>query len=302
MAIRSMTGFGRATTTPGDVTYGVEARAVNHRFLDLRIRLPREAGHLESVVRTALGQRFARGRVDLSVTSGSDDDTPHMQAVTLNLALARSIVQAHKTLAAELGVPLAVDTADVCGVPGVLVPSQTLPGGPELDAAVLRAVESAADALLVMREAEGVSLAAELGRRLDAVAALRDRIAARAPEQSKLYRQRLETRLRELLSTLDVQADQGRVLHEVGIFAEKVDVSEELARLESHLAQARGFLSGLQSPGEDGCGRRLDFLCQEMHRETNTIGSKIQDLDLSQAVIELKAELERLREQVQNVE
>lgn len=303
MAIRSMTGFGRASLTHGDSTYVVEIRAVNHRYLDLKIRLPRELASLEPGVRAAVTQRIARGRVDVNVGTGGDDDTPRAHAVAVDQALARSVLRAHQALAAQLGIPLRLDTGDLCAVPGVLVPVVEEVGGPELAAAVLAGVGSAADALVAMRLAEGVALAAELGRRLDAVAELRGRIAERAPEQGRLYRLRVEARLRELLATLDVAADQSRILHEVGIFAERVDIAEEVARLDSHVAQARGWLSGGEPvASEEGVGRRMDFLCQEMHREANTIGSKIQDLELSQRVIALKAELERLREQVQNVE
>jgi uncharacterized protein (TIGR00255 family) len=302
MSIRSMTGFGRAAATLGETTYGVEARSVNHRFLEIRLRLPGALGHLEGAVRSLLGTRFRRGRVDLSAVSAFDVEGGKATAVEVDVGLARSLLSAHEVLARSLGVPLRVDTAELTSYPGVLVPVQAAPLTPHDAAALLAAVEQAADALLAMRVAEGEALAHEVSRRLDAVETLRGRIAARVPEQNRAYRVRLEGRMRELLQGLDLQTDQGRILHEVGIFAEKVDVAEELTRLASHLGQARSWLAVDAPTGEDGVGRRLDFLCQEMHREANTIGSKVQDIGVSELVIELKAELERLREQVQNVE
>jgi uncharacterized protein (TIGR00255 family) len=222
--------------------------------------------------------------------------------VEVDVALARSLLLAHETLSRALDVPLRVDTAQLTTFPGVLVPVQSASIDAHDAAALLSAVEQAADALLSMRTVEGEALATELSRRLEAVDGLRVRIAERAPEQNRAYRVRLEARMRELLSGLDLQTDHGRILHEVGIFAEKVDVAEELTRLQSHLAQARSWLAVDAPAGDDGVGRRLDFLCQEMHREANTIGSKVQDIEVAELVIELKAELERLREQVQNVE
>ncbi len=303
MSIRSMTGFGRASATIADVTYGVEVRAVNHRFLELRLRLPPGLGHLESSVRTLLGARCRRGRVDLNAVSSLEDEGSRATGVTVNLPLARSVLAAHQAIQADIGVTFRADTATIAGWPGVLVPVTRVAVDADVEARFLAAVEQAADGLVEMRGAEGEALQRELLRRLDAVDALRVRIEARAPEQTRAYRSRLEARMRELLAGLDIQTDQGRILHEVGIFAEKADVAEELTRLASHTAQARSWLGdGAAAAGDDGIGRRLDFLCQELNREANTIGSKVQDLEVSERVIELKAELERLREQVQNVE
>ena len=301
MPIRSMTGFGRATVTAGDTTYSVEVRAVNHRFLELRLRLPPAFGHLEASVRGVLNARFRRGRIDFNAVSSFEEDT-RVTGVSLNLPLARSVVAAHESLGRALGVPVRLDTALVAGVAGVLTAETRTVVTQDLESAFLVAVSQAADALVAMRGAEGEALSRELSRRLDAVDSLRTRVEQRAPEQTRAYRKRLETRMRELLAGLDFQTDQGRILHEVGVFAEKVDVAEELIRLASHLAQARNWLVDDSQAGDDGIGRRLDFLCQEMHREANTIGSKVQDIDVSELVIDLKAELERLREQVQNVE
>ena len=303
MALRSMTGFGRATVSDpeGSGTWAVEARSVNHRFLDVKLRLPPLLVDAESTLRAAVAQRLRRGRIELVVLSPHGDATPAGLGVSVNFALAGRLVEAHRALADQLGVSVAVTTAELAAYPGVLLPGEDAAAADALRARLLVGVEAALDALVRARHDEGQALAAELGRRLDAVAALKAQIADRAPEQAVAYRTRLEARMRELLGALDLTADPGRVLHEVAVFAEKTDVTEELARLEIHCAQAALFVRG-EGADDEGVGRRFDFVCQEMNREANTIGSKVQDVQISSLVIEMKAELERLREQVQNVE
>jgi len=301
-----MTGFGRATVPDpeGGGAWAVEARSVNHRFLDVKLRLPPLLVEAEGAIRAAVTQRMRRGRVELVVLSPhgpSADDAPSGLGVAVNFALAERLVDAHRALAARLGVPISLTTAQLAAHPGVLVPAEDTTAADVLRARLLTGVEAALDALVRARNEEGQALAAELGRRLSAVQGLHAHVAARAPEQAVAYRARLEGRLRELLSALDLTADTGRVLHEVAVFAEKTDVTEELARLEIHLAQAALFVRG-EGADEEGIGRRFDFVCQEMNREANTIGSKVQDVQISSWIIEVKAELERLREQVQNVE
>jgi uncharacterized protein (TIGR00255 family) len=303
MALRSMTGFGRATVSDpeGGGTWAVEARSVNHRFLDVKLRLPPLLVDAESTLRAAVSQRLRRGRIELVVLSPHGDEAPAGLGVSVNFALAGRLVEAHRALADRLGVPVAVTTAELAAYPGVLLPGEDAATAEALRARLLVGVEAALDALVRARHDEGQALAAELSRRLDAVQALKAQIAHRAPEQAVAYRTRLEARMRELLGALDLTADPGRVLHEVAVFAEKTDVTEELARLEIHLGQAALFVRG-EGADDEGIGRRFDFVCQEMNREANTIGSKVQDVQISSLVIEVKAELERLREQVQNVE
>ncbi len=299
MAIRSMTGFGRGDANLAGVHYAVEVRTVNHRFLDLKTRLPRELSAVEPLIRRRVGERVERGRVDVAVSAvGGGAGAPAQ--VVLSLDLAREVQTAQVRLAAELGLPSgSLTAAQLLAWPGVL---QVV--GADLDAAAVErvlgpAIGAALDGLVEMRTAEGSALAGGLGAHLDRVEALRAELCVQAPAQSQAYRLRLEERLRAFLADLDLHLDAQRVLHEVAVFAERTDVAEELARLVSHLAQGRALIAG--SVGV-GVGRRLDFLCQEMLREANTIGSKVQDASMTERVIELKGELERLREQVQNVE
>ncbi len=297
MGLRSMTGFGRATVEVAGVACSVEVKTVNHRHLDLKVRLPRFLSAVEPAVRARLSTVVHRGRVDLSVNATTDGAAP--TSLELNLALAERLLGLHRELAERLEVPQRVDTAWLADYPGVLVAGAAAVDEGETQAQLLLGLDAALDALLAMRRREGEALAVELERRVDSVASVAQRIGPRIPQLSLDFRARLERRLRDLLATLDLEVDEGRILHEVGIFAEKSDVAEELTRLQSHLDQCRTLM---QTSEETPVGRRLDFVFQEMNREANTIGSKIGDVEVSNLVIELKAELERLREQVQNVE
>lgn len=292
-----MTGFGRDSVEVAGVTYGVEVRSVNHRYLDVRTRLPRVFIAAEPAVRSRVAARVSRGRVEVVVQSPGGENPPPTDVV-VNLELARAVHGAHRRIADALGVPEGVSAHVLAQWPGVVEPVVTPADEAELLDALLPALDRALDGLIRMRDNEGAALATELSRRLDSVDALRKHIQVLVPEQGRAYRERLEARLREMLADLEMKVEEGRVLHEVGVFAERADVAEELARLDSHLDQARALLVA-----EDAVvGRRLDFLCQEMFREANTVGSKAQLLRISELSIELKAELERLREQVQNVE
>lgn len=300
--MRSMTGFGRSGSA-GEPAYFVEVRAVNHRHLDLKTRLPHELIGLEPALRAAVAARIRRGRIDLNVFGGGGSgDAPIASEVVVNEALARSLLEAHRRVASDLGVALVVDSRALLSFPGVVTPKLITEAKPDTAQAVLLAVTHALDGLVQMREVEGAALSLELLRRLASVESLCAQISERAPEQALVYRQRLEARLKELLATIGVGSDPSRILHEVASFAERVDIAEELSRLNSHIAQTRALVTGAAAAAEDGIGRRLDFLCQEMFREANTVGSKVSDLTLSECVVEVKAELERLREQVQNVE
>ncbi len=292
-----MTGFGRSQFQVDGVRYSVEIRSVNHRYLDFKARLPRALAALEPALKRRISERLARGRVDCIVSGGADDSESGGR-VEVNWPLAESVHVAFDALAQRFALP-SPDVAALAGWPGVLrgVPQEI--DDDAVAAALMPAVDAALDTLVEMRAAEGGALAEVLGGHLDVVGGLAATLASHAPEQSAAYRARLESRLGEMLGALELSADPGRVLHEVGVFAEKSDVAEELARLEAHVAQARALI---ESPPADGVGRRLDFLCQEMFREANTVASKVADLKLSELAIDAKVELERLREQVQNVE
>ena len=301
MSLYSMTGFGRAIGQVEARRYVVELRSVNHRNLDLRIRLPRELAAGEAVVRKRLAAAVRRGHIDVNVSPiAVDADVP--ATVVVNAPLAAAYRSAFATLAEQLGVADTVDSAIVAALPGVLMATEISLDAEEISAGLGAAVDLAAEQLVEMRRREGEALVGDILDRLARIESHVGRISARGPELSAAYQARLEARILDLLSVIGaVELDAGRVLHEVAILAEKADVSEELARLASHVDQTRALLAGGAGEGQP-VGRRLEFLQQELLREINTVGSKVQDLEVTGAVIEIKAELERMREQAQNVE
>lgn len=290
--VRSMTGFGRGSAQSETHRFAVEIRSVNHRFLDIAVRLPREYAAFEEKIRRVVAKAIERGRVDLTVRV--DRLTPAVTAVHVDTQLAHAYYEALKELRKSLRLPGSIDIDLLIGLPDVLRVEQ---GEEDLDALwplLERALSCALEELVAMREAEGAVLARDLERR---AAAVEDRVAAieaRAPEVVREYHRRLVARLEEWgLGTVDPE----RVAAEVALMAERSDVAEECVRLRSHCRQFREAL------GTKGAvGRRLEFLVQEMHREVTTIGSKAGDLTISGLVVDIKAELEKMREQVQNVE
>jgi uncharacterized protein (TIGR00255 family) len=293
--IRSMTGFGRAQVAGDTVTVTVEARSVNHRHLDIALKLPRTLAALEGDVRRAVQGRFERGRIELTVTVSPPAGAAGAQ-VSLDVPLARTYLEFGRRLAAELALPESLTLGWLMDRPGVMRLDEADPPPPEAVWPVLaEALDDALAELRARREAEGEALTVDLWR-LHATLGLEvARMAGRAPHAEARQQARLRQRLEAILDGRPV--DETRVLTEVAIWAEKADVSEELTRLRAHLEQMAALL------GADGpVGRTLDFLIQEMHREVNTIGSKADDLELSQSAIAAKGLLEKMREQVQNLE
>lgn len=295
--IRSMTGFGSAEFSVEGVSFSVEVRTVNHRHLDVSVRLPRLLGSLEADVRRVLRDRFDRGKVDLSV--GFAPGTVQRSAVELDAELAQRYLEFAEALARERGLEAGLDAGRLLALPGVArLTEHALP--PEEAAPALReAVSEAAEQADRMRRAEGEALDRELRGRLGRLASLRSDVVARAPEVAAASRERVHRRVAQLREEVG-GLDEARLHQEVALAAERLDVTEELVRLESHLAQFEAAL-GEAAPGQP-VGRRLEFLLQEMVREVNTTGSKAGDAALAHAVVDLKAELERIREQVLNVE
>jgi uncharacterized protein (TIGR00255 family) len=290
--MRSMTGFGTGDCPLGSGKLGIEVRAVNHRFLDVRVRAPRELSDLTSFLEQLARERLSRGRFEIAV---------RVEGVALGLTvLDRDRAKAAYRALCELRDEIA---------PGTEVPFGLLASIPDLFVSTVdREIESvkaaarvAFDAALValdeMRECEGIALAEDLARRLETVRALAGIVGERAPDLLDAHRRRLRERTERLRTSVDLTIDDGRLEAEIALFAERIDISEELTRLESHCVQ---FASLLQST--KAAGRRLDFLLQEMAREANTAGAKSPDASIAHAIVEMKAELERMREQVQNVE
>ncbi len=295
--VRSMTGYGVSEACTDDGRWRVEVRSTNHRFLDVVVRMPRELVALEDRVRAVVASKVSRGRVELSVVRDSSRRT---RSVSLDTDLARRYLRALEELRQTLGLQEGPSLTAVLSLPEVLRVEEP-PEDVEAAWQVLRPlVEEATEQLLAMRRVEGARLVEDLMKRVARLQEWVDQVQARAEEVPRAYAQRLRQRVADLLEHLEVlhPPDQARLATEVAVFADRCDVREELVRLRSHLEQARALLTQ-----ENGVvGRKLEFLVQEMAREVNTVGSKAQDLEVSRAVLEMKSELEAMREQVQNLE
>ncbi len=292
--IKSMTGYGFADAQTSAGRFIVEARAVNHRFSEIAVRLPRDLAGLEEKVRSYVQSRVVRGRVEVVIMR--EERGTRLKTVRPDPALARAYAQALKELAHGLGVPDEVTLSQVTAFPDVIrveEPGEDVEGlWPNLEEAVTAAVT----ALVRMREAEGRRLAEDMTARLTRIEQFIRTIEPRSRAAVADSATRLRQRITEMLG--EVPVDENRLATEIVVFADRTDVSEEVTRLHSHIAQFRGDLADAAGP----VGRKLEFVLQEMGRETNTIGSKANDLDISRAVISIKGELESLREQVQNIE
>jgi uncharacterized protein (TIGR00255 family) len=290
--MRSMTGFGLGEAPLGLGKLAIEIRAVNHRFLDVRVRVPRELSDLASYVEQVARERLTRGRYEVAVrVDGVALGAPVLDRDRAKAAF-RSLCELRDELAPGTEVPLAL----LGSIPDLFV-SPVDREIERLREGTRRAFEAAVGALDAMRAREGTALREDLGKRLERVRRLARDIERRAPEVVEAHRKRLRERADRLRAATEIEVEGARLEQEIALFAERSDVCEELTRLESHCAQFGALLSS----GE-AVGRRLDFLLQEMAREANTVGAKSPDAQIAHAVVEVKAEIERMREQVQNVE
>jgi uncharacterized protein (TIGR00255 family) len=292
--IKSMTGFASASATAGGLTVGIEIRTYNSRNLDLALRLPAGYTDLEERVRSAIAARLTRGRIEarVHIEDVSDSASP----VEVDMARARAVLSALQHLKSELGLEGATSLELVVGVGGVLKAVQ-----PKADLAAAWSVlegclAQALDGLDAMRSAEGRHLAVDLGARLDALEAAVGEISRKSAGLAALYQERLKERIAALTQGL-VEIDPARMAQEAAFLADRADISEEIVRAASHLSQFRSIMDAAE-PG----GRKLNFLLQELNREFNTMGSKISNAAAGHVVVEVKTELEKIREQIQNVE
>lgn len=290
---QSMTGFGSGRATEGGEDISVEVKSVNHKFCEVKVRLPRELQSLEPVVVRQIKARLNRGAVDLSVKRASRSTTGTVPVV--DVALVKEYRRAFRELANAAGLSDDIRLRDLMQQPGVLRLEEPAVDLIASAAALAAAIDQALDALSKMRAQEGTAIETDLVARLTEVESRVVRLKLLAPQAVTDHHQRLVERIAELAKGVTV--DPQRLAQEVALFAERTDVAEELTRLTSHLVQFKSLLAG-----KEPAGRQLDFLVQEMHREVNTTGSKSQHPEISNHVVALKAELERIREQVQNVE
>ncbi len=290
---RSMTGFGRAGYTASGLDITVELKSVNHRYFEFTSRLPRGYMYLEEKLKSFCQQQISRGKLEVSVII--EDNGAGTAAVEANTALAEAYLNAVKGLSERLRIKNDVKMSSLMNIPELFTVKKQMLEEETVTSAVLAAAEEAMGSFIAMRDAEGERLKADVLSRADEILRKVEYIEERSPETVTAYRQRLEQKIRELI--YDAQVDEQRLLTETAVFADKVAVSEETVRLRSHIEQLRQLLDG-----GGPVGRKLDFIVQEMNREANTIGSKAQDIDIARTVVDIKSEIEKIREQIQNIE
>jgi uncharacterized protein (TIGR00255 family) len=292
--MKSMTGFGRGSASGEEFTVSVEIKTVNNRYLDIHLRMSQELSPLEMDIRKRVGTRLARGRVDLNINFERTGATTY----EVNRPLIAGYVGAMREIQQQFKLAGDIDVSAVARLPGALAPARD--GLNESNTAGLdQALDEALDSLEVMRKNEGAALAEEMHLRLTNIEAQVPLIEAAAAGLADAYRQRLQKRIGELVdrSNQAIELDPGRLAQEVAYLADRSDITEELTRLRSHVEQ---FRAAIDAEGE--VGKRLDFLLQELNREANTVLSKSTEISIKDAGLAIKAEVEKLREQVQNVE
>ncbi len=293
--IRSMTGYGRSQAVVDTMNITVELKSVNHRYFEFNSRVPRNYGFLDEKLKSYIGSRVSRGKVEcyVSVENLEDDEIE----ILVNHSLAKSYLNALKDLAETNELNLRDDLAmsSLARYNDVFTVHKKEADEEKIWNAVKSVTETAVDKFIAMRETEGAKLKNDVLSRAELILDKVSIIEERSPETVKEYNDKLLARINEFLS--DVQVDEQRLLTECAIFADKVAVAEETVRLRSHIDQLRQFLES-----DEAVGRKTDFLVQEMNREANTIGSKAQDVMIARNVIDIKAEIEKIREQIQNIE
>ena len=293
--VKSMTGYGRARQTRNGRDITVEVRSVNNRYLDTSVKLPRAYIFAEDAIKKCVQSVVSRGKVDVFITI--DASAADAALVTVNEALAASYLAAFRRIS-ELGLGTingVYSAADVARFPDVLTVTKAEEDLESVQEDLCAVLSEALAAHSAMRCAEGGKLAGDISARLDVIEALTGRVEARSPDTVREYREKLLARMQEVLQGVTVE--ESRILAEAAIYADKVAVDEETVRLRSHLAQLRGMLCS-----DEPMGRKMDFLIQEVNREANTVGSKCSDVEIARVVVDLKAEVEKIREQVQNIE
>ncbi|MDP4091861.1 MAG: YicC/YloC family endoribonuclease [Bacillota bacterium] len=291
--IRSMTGFGRGEYKENGKEFLVEIKTVNHRYSDIFLKLPRQISFLEDKVRDTVNKSLSRGKIDVYVSF--EEFGEDSKSVLLDEPLAKAYVKSLETLRDKFHLKDDISLSLVARFPDILKVEKVEADEDVTWQYLKKALDNALDSLVKMREIEGEGLKKDMIERAEYIRKIVNKIDERAPEVVKEYKLRLENRIKELMDQQVV--DENRLATEIAIFADRCSINEELVRLDSHIKQLIQTLNQ-----EQPVGRKLDFLVQEMNREINTIGSKSNDLDITRNVVEIKSEIEKIREQVQNIE
>ena len=292
--IKSMTGFGRCEYAKGERRFVVEMKGVNHRYLDVNIRMPKKLNFFETAIRNLLKQSVQRGKVDIFISY--EDLSESQVALKYNETMAGEYLRYFHEMEESFGLENDIRVSTLSRCPEVLTMEEQAVDEEELWNELKQALDGAISQFVETRGTEGENLKKDLIEKLDGMVKLADKIEERSPQILSEYRQKLETKVKELLA--DTQIEEGRIAAEVVMFADKICTDEEVVRLRSHILHMKETLQS----DESGIGRKLDFIAQEMNREANTILSKANDLETSNIGIDLKTEIEKVREQIQNIE
>ncbi len=290
--IKSMTGYGKANLNEEEREYQIEIKTVNHRYLDISVKMPKQISYLEETIKKEVSKQIKRGKVDIYVTF--NNSSIEGKSIKINTQLAKAYISELKKLAEEEKILADIQVNDIAKYPEVL----TVEYNQEdeiIKEEMTKTVQVAIENLISMREKEGEKLSEDLSKRLDSIQEKVNELDKYSTGLIEEYVVKLEERLKQLLPNQEL--DKNRLAQEVVIYADKCSIQEEITRLKSHISQFRGLLKSNES-----VGKKLDFIIQEMNRETNTIGSKSNNLDITNGVIDMKTEIENLREQVQNIE
>lgn len=291
--IKSMTGFGRFEVSEQNKKITVEMKSVNHRYLDVSVRMPKQLNSFDAAIRAEIKKYASRGKVDVYISY--EDTSEDKTSLKYNSELATEYVSYYKSISEQFGIENDISTSKLMRCPEVLVMEENQTDEDELWKMVQKAVDGACEKFVESRLSEGAHLKNDLSAKLDGMMNIVESIAVRSPEVFEEYRVNIRKQVEELLG--NTQIDESRIATEVVLFADKMCIDEELVRLRSHVEKMKSDLM----TGE-GVGRKLDFLAQEMNREANTILSKANDLEVTNRGIDLKTEIEKIREQIQNVE
>jgi len=294
--LKSMTGYGKGEAEAEDLAFTVEIKTLNSRYRDIILRMPQEFQELEMDIRKWIAERINRGRVEISIKTEPILDRIEYELI-LNEPLAKAYVDIFKRISELYPVDSSVSIDTFCHLRDVIVQRPKERDIETLRFSLKKAIDKALDSVEEMRKREGETLQKDLLARIEKIKEILQEIKERSPVIVEFYKNRLKESVERLLQDQDISISEDRILQEVAIFAERSDITEEIVRLESHITQFLTFINR-----EEPVGRRLDFLIQEMNRETNTIGAKSQDSVISSFVVDIKAEIEKIREQVQNIE
>ena len=290
--IKSMTGYGKGNLSKNSRNYQIEIKSVNHRYLDISVKMPRALSYLEEKIKQDISSKIKRGKIDVFVTF--ENNSAEGKEIKINTEIAEIYINELKKLAEDQNINSNIEVTEISKFPDVLN-IQTKQDDEEIEKEVLETTDIAINKLIEMRHIEGNKIAEDFIVRIDDIKEKIEKISSLSTGLIEEYVVKLESRIKEILVNQEV--DQARLVQEVVIYADKCSVEEEITRLKSHISQFQKLLNS-----NEAIGKKLDFIIQEMNRETNTIGSKANNLDITNAVIDIKTQIENVREQVQNIE